>query len=105
MHAQYDELLVNRYHTHTSYIFTLFACYVVSFIPTPPSSCFAFAATVLTFEPRNAIILDYQATLAQYINNGETLIRSTGRFLAFLVWNLVEHKPCTMPFISIHCHL
>lgn len=27
--------------------------------------------TVLTFEPRNPIILDYQATLAEYINNGE----------------------------------
>ena len=33
--------------------------------------CLAFDYTVLTFEPRNAIILDYQATLAQYINNGE----------------------------------
>lgn len=33
--------------------------------------CFTLRASVLKFEPRNAIILDYQATLAQYINNGE----------------------------------
>lgn len=32
---------------------------------------FALTPAVLTFEPQNAIILDYQATLAQYINNGE----------------------------------
>lgn len=32
--------------------------------------CFALNPAVLTFEPQNAIILDYQATLAQFINNG-----------------------------------
>lgn len=29
------------------------------------------SSTVLAFEPQNTIILDYQATLVQYINNGE----------------------------------
>ncbi|CAB1112661.1 unnamed protein product [Ectocarpus sp. CCAP 1310/34] len=33
----------------------------------------ALAQTILKFEPRNAIILDYQATLAQYINNEREL--------------------------------
>ena len=35
--------------------------------------CFCILAfsKVLKFEPNNAIILDYQGTLAQYINNGE----------------------------------
>jgi len=44
--------------------FALFPC---------PLACFAFEPAVLSFEPHNAIILDYQATLAQYINNGERL--------------------------------
>eukprot|EP00752_Nemacystus_decipiens_P003932 g3600.t1 len=33
----------------------------------------ALAQTILTFEPTNAVILDYQATLAQYINNERAL--------------------------------
>ncbi|CAM9983975.1 unnamed protein product [Ectocarpus sp. 12 AP-2014] len=33
----------------------------------------ALAQTILKFEPRNAIVLDYQATLAQYINNEREL--------------------------------
>ncbi|CAN0401043.1 unnamed protein product, partial [Ascophyllum nodosum] len=31
----------------------------------------ALAQTILTFEPSNTMITDYQATLAQYINNGD----------------------------------
>ncbi|CAM9766366.1 unnamed protein product [Pylaiella littoralis] len=38
----------------------------------------ALSETILTFEPYNAIILDYQATLAQYINNERELDAQEG---------------------------
>eukprot|EP00903_Cladosiphon_okamuranus_P005754 g5707.t2 len=36
----------------------------------------ALAQTILTFEPQNAIILDYKATLARYINNERDLAKA-----------------------------
>ena len=39
---------------------------------------FSLQLPVLTFEPSNTMITDYQATLAQYINNGKKLVQTEG---------------------------